>query len=118
RLPRVAYLSRDGGSGLAHRIGCDAPHAEIREAVLCHGLRLIEIAAIDDDRIAERFTKPFQIEGCELAPVSKDDECVRIAGGVVSIACILQVWPFGEDLLRALDGGRVEGRDEAAFGKQ
>lgn len=94
------------------------PNAEISKTVFDHHLRVIEIAAIDDDRIAERLIEALQIQRSELRPVRQDKQSIGIVGRGVRVAYILERRTSGKDLFRTLDRSRIEGGDQATFGEQ
>ena len=59
--------------------------ADVGESVLLHDLGVEEVAAIDDDGIAQGGVDALQVEGGELAPVGENEQGVGVAGGGIGI---------------------------------
>ena len=120
RLPqiRLTVVADDAGE-IADRIGGGPADAEIGESVFDHDLRIEEIAAVDDDGIAEGLVEAAEIERGELRPVGQDEQGVGIVCGRVGVARHSgELRAGGKNLLGALHGCGIVGGDGAAFGEE
>ena len=59
------------------------PHAEICESLSSHYFRIIQIAAVNHDRIPEFLPKTLEVEICELLPLRKDEEGIAMTGSFI-----------------------------------
>src|SRR5207248_11068329 len=61
----------------------------VLEAGRGHGLRVVEVAAVDEDRAAHRPAQARQVELLELVPLGDQDEGVGVPGGRVGVGAEL-----------------------------
>src|SRR5262249_18030140 len=65
-----------------------APDGQVGEAMLPHDLRVVEVAAVDDERALQQLLHACEIGTAELVPVRDHEERVRAVERVVVDAVI------------------------------
>ena len=85
-------LASRGCSQVTHRIRCGPANAEIGKAVLDHGIGIVEVAAINDDRITKSLIEPVDVQIGELSPIGQDEQSVGIFGRGVGVGLRNEDW--------------------------
>jgi len=111
-------MSRRGWRKLANRISSGPADTEIREAMFDHVVRIVQVAAIDDDGVAKSLVEALEVERSELRPIREDEEGVGVFSGFVCVAGVAEIGSCGKNLLGTLHGGGVEGNDRTTLGEE
>src|SRR6185503_8550051 len=69
---------------LPHGIGWGTPDTKVGKPSLPHHLRIIKIAAIDNDGIAKNLVELIEIKRGEFPPIGQDKQGIRIFCCLVS----------------------------------
>src|SRR5690348_9828152 len=78
-----------------------AANAAVGEAQVLEQLRVVDVAAVDDDRTAHDLFDAAKVELAELVPFGDDDERVCAVRNLVGVFQVLDV---GDQHPRPLDG--------------
>src|SRR6266571_5226741 len=92
-------------------------NAVINKTAVRHKFRSVEIAAINDDGILHERAQRNQIERTKLLPISKDEQRVRVSGGLDRIGHKTDA-TARQELASAIGGGGIICHHFRAFFEQ
>ena len=104
--------------GFMRGVGRCPADADISEAVIAHMVRIEEVAAVDDDGVAQTLIEPDEIELLEFGPVREDHHGICVFSGSIGIVSVAKVRTRRKLLLAALHRGRIEDGDRTTFGEE
>src|SRR6516165_190302 len=93
-------------------------HTQVSKAMFGHHVGVVEIAAVDDDRVAKRLVNPAKVEFGKLGPIGEDEHSVGIGNSIVGVSCVAKPVARRQYLLGALHRRGIEGGNGAAFVEQ
>ena len=86
--------------------------------MLLHDDGIIQVAPIDDNRIAQRLMQTRQVQLSKLFPVRENKQGIGVSRSRVGIDGIAENGARRQHVLCAIHGSGIVGRDVAALGDE
>src|SRR5277367_3240810 len=90
-------------------------NADVCEAVIAHMARIEEVAAVDDDGVAQTLIEPDEIELLEFGPVREYHHSICVFCSSIRIVSVAKVRTRRKVLLAPVHSGRIEDGHKTAF---